>query len=424
MHIEINGTRLKHKIEHNSQRAFTTVRWIVFSLLSGVIMGVVGLLFYYGIYFAASFRAENPFCLFLLPFGAVIILLLYRFLHYENDGGTNLVISAIQSNAHIPGRMSVLIFISTIISHLAGASVGREGAALQIGGSLGEYIGGLLKLDEREKKTMIMCGMSAVFAALFGTPMAAAIFSMEVISVGIMHYAALVPCVLASYVAVGLSQLMGITREAYAITYIPEFDVWGGIYSCIFAVAFGLVSMFFCICLRNIEHLAHFFFRNAYVRAFVCGTILLILTFGSGGQMYNGSGINTIEACLKGDHYAFAFLWKIIFTSLSIAAGYKGGEIVPSLFIGASFGSLLASLMGLDTSLAAAVGMGSVFCGVTNCPITSLLLCFEMFGMEASPYFIISISLSYVVSGYYSLYRSQKIVYSKFQSNFIDKKAD
>ena len=420
----MNIDQFKHKLSHNFNRALTTGRWIVFSLLCGGIMGAVGTLFYHSIAFVTTLRENNPLFLLLLPFGAAGILLFYHFFHYDNDGGTNLVLSAIQSDDHIPGRMSVLIFFATILSHLAGASVGREGAALQIGGSLGGYLGKLLHLDEREKKTMIMCGMSAVFAALFGTPMAAAIFSMEVVSVGIMHYAALVPCVLASYVAVGVAGFFGAHAGTYTIEVIPAFDFLGGFYTCLFALAFGLVSMFFCICLHRFEQGARFLFKNAYLRAIVLGTVLLVCTALSGDQMFNGSGVRTIAACMRGEHYRFAFLLKIFFTSISIAAGYKGGEIIPSLFIGASFGSLIASLIGLDPSLAAAVGMGSVFCGVTNCPITSLLLCFELFGMEAAPYFLISIALSYVVSGYYSLYRSQKIVYSKFKSNFIDKKAD
>ena len=177
--------------------------------MTGIVMGTVGILFYHSIGFVTTLREKDPYFLLLLPVGAVVTYLLYYFAHDENDGGTNLILSAIQSHDHIPGRMSVLVFFSTLISHLAGASVGREGAALQIGGSLGGYLGKLLKLDETEKKTMIMCGMSAAFSALFGTPMAASIFSMEVVSVGIMHYAALVPCVLASYIAFEISQSFG-----------------------------------------------------------------------------------------------------------------------------------------------------------------------------------------------------------------------
>ena len=424
MLLSMDINQLKHKLHHNFSRAVITGKWMIFSLLSGIIMGIIGTLFYHSIAFVTTLRENNPYFLALLPIGAVIILLFYHFLHYDNDGGTNLVLSAIHSNDHIPGRMSVLIFFSTILSHLAGASVGREGAALQIGGSLGGYLGKRLGLDETDKKTMIMCGMSAVFASLFGTPIAAAIFSMEVVSVGIMHYAALLPCVLASYVSVGVAHQLGVQSMSFEIAVIPDFDLKGGVYTCVFALAFGLVSMLFCICLHRFEERARLLLPNAYIRAAVCGSILLVGTLLVGDQAYNGSGIHTIAACMAGEHYRWAFLMKICFTSISIAAGYKGGEIIPSLSIGAAFGSFLASCFGLDPSLAAAVGMGSVFCGVTNCPITSLLLCFELFGLEASPYFLVSIALSYVVSGYYSLYRSQKIVYSKFKSNFIDKKAD
>ena len=424
MLLSMDINRLKHKLHHNFSRTMTIGKWIVFSIFTGVIMGIISTLFYHSIAFVTTLRENNPYFLALLPVGAVIILLFYHFFHYDQDGGTNLVLSAIQSHDHLPGRMSVLIFFATILSHLAGASVGREGAALQIGGSLGGYLGKRLGLSETDKKTMIMCGMSAAFAGLFGTPMAAAIFSMEVVSVGIMHYAALLPCVLASYIAADISLHFGATPMSFDIAVIPDFDLKGGFYTCLFAIGFGLVSMLFCICLHRFEEGARLLFPNAYVRAAVCGSILLAATLLAGGQSYNGSGVHTIAACMAGEHYRWAFFLKICFTAVSIAAGYKGGEIIPSLSIGASFGSFLASCVHLDPSLAAAVGMGSVFCGVTNCPITSLLLCFELFGMEAAPYFLVAISLSYVVSGYYSLYRSQKIVYSKFKSNFIDKKAD
>ena len=414
---------IKHKLNHNFSRSVIIGKWIIFSVVIGAFMGAVGSIFYHSIEFVATFRQNNPYILFLLPIGGVITLFLYHVAHYDNDGGTNLVLTAIQSNDHIPGRMSVLVFIATVLSHLVGASVGREGAALQIGGSLGGYFGKLLRLDETDHKTMIMCGMSAVFAALFGTPMAATVFAMEVISVGIMHYAALVPCVLASYIAVEVTKLFGITPTFYSIENIPAVDPWGIFYTCVIGVIFGLVSMLFCATLHSFEYISRRYLRNAYIRAFLCGSLLLAATLLVGQQTYNGSGIGTIQACLDGKVYPFAFLLKILFTSVSICAGYKGGEIIPSLFIGASVGSLVASWLGLDPALSAAVGMGSLFCGVTNCPITSLLLCIELFGTEASGYFIIAIALSYVVSGYYSLYRSQKILYSKFKSNYINKKA-
>ncbi len=386
-------------------------------------MGTVGSLFYHSISFVTTLREKYPYILFLLPVGAAATRFLYVHAHDENDGGTNLILSAIQSREHVPGRMSVLIFISTIISQLVGASVGREGAALQIGGSLSGFLGRKLKLNETDNKTMIMCGMSAAFSALFGTPMAASIFPMEVVSVGIMHYAAMVPCVLASYIAFSVAKLTGGESLHYSIKTIPPLDPKGILFTCLLAVAFGFVSMLFCICLHKSEEAARRILKAPYIRAVVCGTLVLLATLLVGDQTYNGSGVDYLDNFIAGDVRPWQFLLKILFTVVSIAAGYKGGEIIPSLFIGASFGSLCAGVFGLDPSLAAAVGMGSVFCGVTNCPITSLLLCFELFGSDAAAYFLISISLSYVVSGYYGLYRSQKIVYSKYKSNYIDKKA-
>ena len=238
-----------------------------------------------------------------------------------------------------------------------------------------------------------------------------------------MHYAALVPCVLASYIASGIAKTLGGESLHFDILFIPDLTPKEMLCTCLLSIAFGLVSTLFIISLHQSEAFFKSKFKNPYYRAIFCGCLVLIGTLLVGSQTYNGAGTESIGKFLSGDVKPWQFILKILFTSISIAAGYKGGEIIPSLFIGASFGSLMSVILGLDPSLCCAVGMGSVFCGVTNCPITSLLLCFELFGSDAAAYFLISISLSYVVSGYYSLYRSQKIVYSKFKSNYIDKKA-
>lgn len=420
----LDKKRLIHKTKHNLERTVSTFQWIAFAVVMGVVMGIIGALFTLAIEDVTRLRQGHWQFLLLLPVGAVAIRFLYHLAKYDKDGGTNLVLSSIQGEDYIPGRMSLLIFMSTIASHFAGASVGREGAALQLGGSIGGYLGVQLNLDDTKRKTVTMCCMSAAFAALFGTPMAAAVFSMEVISVGIMHYAALVPCVIASYVASGIAGMMGAERLSYTISFIPKLDFRHGLICCIFAILAGTVSMLFCIALHRTEEVTRKYIPNDYIRAFVCGSVLLGLTFFVGDQTYNGSGVEVINSCMSGNEHTWAFFMKIVFTCLSIAAGYKGGEIIPSLFIGASFGSFVSGIIGWDPILCAAVGMGSVFCGVTNCPLTSLLLCFEIFGLDASAYFMLAIALSYVVSGYYSLYRSQKIVYSKYKSNYIDKKAE
>ena len=412
---------IKHKIKHNLHRGVVSVKWVVFSIIVGTIVGLCGTAFYYGMTVVTLVRVQNPRIIFLLPIGGLIIVGLYHLLHDEKDTGTNLVISAIHSGDNLPFRMAPLIFISTLITHLFGGSAGREGAALQIGGSIGNALGRLFRFDEKDKHVMIMCGMSAAFSALFGTPMAAAIFSMEMVSVGIMYYIALVPCVISSLVAHGIAVYFGVSNELFLIDDIPSFGILSSIKISVLAILCALVSILFCVVLHQSEALYKKFFKNPYLRVFVGGCIIVALTLLVGNQNYNGTGINIIEKCLDGSVRPEAFLLKIIFTALTLGAGYKGGEIVPSFFTGAAFGCLFGNLLGFSPTLCTAVGMTSVFCGVTNCPITSLLISFELFGYDGMPYFLLSVAFSYMLSGYFGLYRSQKIIYSKYKTNYINK---
>lgn len=413
---------IKHKISHNLARLKRSIKWIIFSVVSGLIVGSVGTLFYFGMTFVTLLREKNNWLLFLLPIGGLLIVGSYRLLHDEKDTGTNLVLSAIHSNNELPLRMAPLIFISTIITHLFGGSAGREGAALQLGGSIGNGLGRLFRFDEKDKHVMIMCGMSASFATLFGTPMAAAIFSMEVVTVGIMHYSALVPCVLSSLVAFGLAQSFGVGQELFLLKKVPVFSIYSAVQMSVLTILCALISIFFCIVLHQSEHLYKRIFKNPYARIFAGGCIIVVLTLLVGDQRYNGTGIHIIEDCMKGNGRPEDFLLKIIFTALTLGAGFKGGEIVPSFFIGASFGCLFGNITGFSPALSTAVGMTAVFCGVTNCPITSLLISFELFGYEGMPYFLLAIAFSYMLSGYYGLYNSQKIMYSKYRTNYINKK--
>lgn len=413
---------IKHKIKHDLQRLITLGKWVLFSIIMGIISGLVGSIFYNLVFAVTGLREDYPQFLLLLPVGSVLIAYMYKVFKDDNDGGTNLVLSAIHSNENIPFRMSFLIFLSTIFSHLCGASVGREGAALQIGGSVGQGLGKILKLDRNDKNTMVMCGMSGVFSALFGTPVAAAFFSMEVVSVGIMHYAALVPCVISSVIARFVAEYFGAKAPSYDII-VAQFSIKNMILVAILAGLAGLCSVLFCIILHKTEEYLKKFFSNIYIRALCGGTVLFILTVLAHSQRYNGAGIDLIKSAVEGDVQGWDFILKILFTAVSIAAAYKGGEIVPSFVIGATFGSFFGQLFGLPASLSAAIGMGAVFCGVTNTPVTSLLICFEMFGLKGWPYFLIAIAISYEVSGYYSVYQSQRIVYSKYKSNYINKQA-
>lgn len=411
-----------HHLSHDSQRAFSVLKWTLFAIITGAFVGLFATAFGLAMQKVISVRESHSWLIFFLPLGAILITFLYKHILQEKDSGTNTVISAIQSDQRLPVRLAPLIFVSTLITHLVGGSAGREGAALQMGGAIGCGIGRFFKFNATDKKTMIMCGMSAAFSALFGTPMAAAIFSMEVISVGIMHYAALVPCVISALVARQIAGYFGLSSLAYSLGEIPAFNLKTSIMICIFAIICGIVSIVFCVMLHKYEEFLSVTIKNAYFKAFVGGCSVLVLTLIVGNQNYNSTGTAIIMSCFTGATIPLAaFLLKMIFTTLTLSCGYKGGEIVPTLFIGATLGAACGQLIGFSPSLMAAVGMGALFCGVTNCPISSLLICFELFGYDAMPYFLLSVAFSYWVSGYHGLYKSQKIVYSKYKSNYIDK---
>ncbi len=413
---------IRNKLIHQTKLVGTSIRWVIFAILSGLIVGGIGTLFYFGMYLVTLTRTKNPWLIFLLPVSGLVIVGCYRLLHDEKDTGTNLVLSAIHSDEELPLRMAPLIFLSTLITHLFGGSAGREGAALQLGGSIGNGLGKLFCFDDKDKHIMIMCGMSAAFSALFGTPMAAAVFSMEVVSVGVMYYAALVPCVISSLVASMVARYFGVSQELFLIEKIPTFQFLPAVKISVLAILCAGVSILFCIMLHSSDHLYKRFFKNAYIRIFVGGCLVIALTLLVGDQTYNGAGMNMIEQYMQGQVPPEAFILKMLFTAVTLGAGFKGGEIVPSFFTGAAFGCLFGNILGFSPSLCTAVGMTAVFCGVTNCPITALLISFELFGYDAMPYFLLAVAFSYMLSGYYGLYSSQKIIYSKYKTNYINRK--
>ena len=400
------------------------IKWLVIGTIVGLIVGTVSSLFGHALLFVNGFRTRNPLIVLGLPMAGLVIVFLYRFFKDADDKGTNMVITSIQSSTDIPFRMMPLIFVSTVLTHLCGGSAGREGAALQIGGSIANRLGKVMKLNEDDRHVIIMCGMSAGFSALFGTPMAAAVFSMEVVRVGVMHYAALVPCVTGALVGHFVAQFFGVPPEVFPVTGVQAMDPWGFIKVAAFAALVAGVSIIFCMILHTAEHLYEKYFRNPYLRIAVAGCVVVLLSMALRTDFYLGSGMGIIEHIFHEGHTEwYTFLLKMIFTALTLGAGFKGGEIVPSFCIGAAFGCAAAPLFGLPVSLVAACGMVGLFCGVTNSPLTSLLIAFELFGFEGMPYFLVTIAISYMLSGYFGLYRAQRIMYSKTEDHVVDTSA-
>ena len=415
---------LKRSVRTSAGQLVSFARWLILSCGLGLLVGLVSTAFYYGILYATQLRMTHPLILLLLPVAGAAIVLVYRVCDMEKDRGTNLVLVAVRQAQPMRLRTAPLIFLSTVLTHLVGGSAGREGAALQLGGSMAAVAGRRLGLDEKDRRILVMCGMSAAFSALFGTPLTAAVFSMEVVSVGIMHYAAIVPCLLSALTALELARYLGVHGEHYLITDIPNLSALSMTQTVGMGIACALLSILFCKAMHTAPHLYERVTKKPVVRAALGGVLLILLTALVGSQDYNGAGGQIIEHALAGQARPEAFLLKILFTAVTLGAGFRGGEIVPVLFTGATFGCVAGPILGLSPSFGGALGMVGVFCGTTNCPISSILLAYELFGGQALPLFALCCGVSYMMSGYSGLYSEQKIVYSKFRPEWIDKKAD
>ena len=417
--------RTKEEFSHGVTHFRTFVKWCLCAVLIGAVVGCVGTLFHYLIKLSAETFALSHFrMVWLLPLVGVVIVASYKCCGMDNDKGTNMILVFVRSEEKPPIFTAPLIFLSTVLTHLAGGSAGREGAAIQMGGGIGYQVGRLLRLDEKDQKLIIMCGMSAAFSALFGTPVTAAIFSMEVISVGAMYYSALVPSVISALVGYCIAIRLGVEKTFFELSFIPSINIPSVVRVTVLAVLCGLLSIVFCIVMHGTGKLLKKAYPNKFIKILLCSALLINLTYLVGNADYNGAGMALInDAVLSGHTLPQAFALKLLFTAITLGAGFRGGEIVPSFVVGATFGCLVAPVLGISGSFAAAVGMIAVFCGVTNCPITSIILSVEMFGPKGLIFFAVAVATSYMLSGYYGLYMGQKILYSKDKAEFINTSA-
>lgn len=415
----LRGELLK-KLLHWKEYGATLLKWLVFSLAVGITVGLAGALFHMAIDRATGLREAHGWILFFLPLAGLLIVWAYHATGMSDDKGTEYIIGAVREGRILRIRTAPLIFLSTVLTHLTGGSAGREGAALQLGGSMSNFIGRLLHLDKNDDRIITMCGMAAGFSALFGTPLAAAIMSMEVVSVGVMYYSAIVPCVLSALIAQEVALYLGVAPTAFTVTGVPELEPLVLVQLLGLGVLCALVAILFCGVMHLAPKLYDKITQNPYLRVVIGGGAVVLLSLLLGSD-YNGAGVGVIQNALQGTARPEAFVLKVILTALTLAAGFKGGEIVPAFFCGATFGCFYGALLGLPASFAAAVGLVSVFCGVTNCPLTAILLAYELYGGQGLPLYALTIAVSYMLSGYSGLYHAQKIVYSKLRPEFINR---
>ena len=390
-------------------------KWTALAVLCGGVCGAIGALFYHAVSIADRLFAAHGWLLYLLPTAGLAIALMYHLAGVQRDRGANLVMTSLRTGDPMPHGVVPRIFTGTVLTHLCGGSAGREGAALIIGAGVATWFERLLHLKEDAAKLMTMCGMSALFAAVFGTPVTAAVFSMEVAAVGVFRYNALYPCLAASLTGWGVSSLLGTAPELMPSIAVPKGDLWSILQVAALALVCALCSILFLSVIHLAGHLYQRYLPNLFLRAAVGGVLVIAVTLLLGTRDYNGAGMGLAIAAVEGEAIPWAFLAKILLTALTMGAGYKGGEIVPAFFIGAALGCTAGPLLGLDPGFAAAIGLIALFCSVVNCPIASIVLAVELFGGGGLWFFAVACGVSYLMSGYYSLYAEQRIVYSKLE---------
>ena len=397
----------------------TLIKWTILGLVVGAFCGVIGSAFHIGVHHATELRAEHPWLLWCLPLAGLGIVGFYKLTKVEGKG-TNSIIDQVHLGKGLPFFLLPAIFLGTILTHLCGGSAGREGAALQMGGTIGFHTGRLLRLDDRDLRVATLAGMAAFFSALFGTPLAATVFAMMVISIGIMYDVAFIPCLTAALTAYGVSLTMGVEPTRFTVA-MPELEGWMLVRVAVLAALCAVVSTVFCNVIHIVEHQMDHRIKNSWARAVIGGVAVLALTSLCGTTDYNGAGMEVVTAAVEGGvARPEAFLLKMLFTAVTLAAGYKGGEVVPSFFVGATFGCVAGPFLGIPAGFAAALGLVAVFCGATNCPLASIILAVELFGDGGMLYFALACGLSYMLSGYNGLYSSQTILYSKLKAQYIN----
>ncbi len=402
-------------------QARTTCKWLAILTPMAVVTGSASAFFLWALDAVTRVRFGYPGLLFLLPVGGLFVGALYQLYGRSASGGNNLLIDEIhQPGAGVPRRMAPLILLGTLVTHLFGGSAGREGTALQMGGGIAASFGRLLKLDHAHLRILLMAGVAAGFGSIFGTPIAGAVFALEVLIIGRLQYDALIPCFFAALIADWTCRLWGAGHTHYHVDVLPADsfpDPWLLGKVVLAAVAFGLASKLFATASHRLGDTFKTYIPRAELRPVVGGFLVIGLFFLAGTGDYLGLGVLgdrpsaiTLPAMFTSTEIpATAWAWKLLFTVVTLSAGFKGGEVTPLFFIGAALGNSLAIALGAPVDLFAALGFVAIFAGATKTPLASTFLGMELFGAGNGLYIATACIIAYRCSGTRGIYTAQRL---------------
>ncbi|HET8572797.1 MAG TPA: voltage-gated chloride channel family protein [Edaphocola sp.] len=408
------------------------LKWTVLTLPVAIVVGSAIAFFLWLLETAIAFRFAHPWLLFLLPLAGIAIYFPYKLWGKNSAKGNNLIMEEIhQPGGGVPARMAPLVLFTTVITHLFGGSAGREGTAVQIGGSIAQFFATKFSLSKKDVKILLMTGIAAGFGSVFGTPITGAIFALEVLTIGRIRHDALLPCFMASVVADITCKAWGIHHTAYAIHFNNNDEVFFSIFHIdvllllkviVASVFFGLASYAFAELTHTISNYSNKFIKTRkWLIPVTGGSIIIALTYLIGSQDYLSLGVSnpdphavSLLTCFQsGGATSLSWFWKLLFTAITLGTGFKGGEVTPLFFIGAALGNAVALYTGAPTDLMAGLGFIAVFAGATNTPLACTFMGIELFGAHNVLYYAVACFTAYYFSGHTGIYQSQRIAAPK-----------